>query len=78
MTHYSLSLAIGLTEKLSMFVEIFETKLAHQSAQFGMDTGLLYMILPHMQLDVFVSKSISYQAVDLFVGSGVGIRFPQK
>ncbi|QHT66882.1 transporter [Rhodocytophaga rosea] len=76
-SHYSLSQAVGFTEKLSMFAEVFCINIPGEPSQYAADTGLLYMLRPNLQLDVYVSKSISYHAIDIYAGAGIGIRFPR-
>lgn len=76
-SHYSLSQAIGLTEKLSMFAEVFCVNIPGQPSQYATDAGLLYLLKSNLQLDVYVSKAISYHAIDLYIGAGVGIRIPK-
>ncbi|MDO1449503.1 transporter [Rhodocytophaga aerolata] len=75
--NYSLSQAISLTKKLSIFVEVFCYKPAGEQVQYATDVGLLYVAFPHLQLDIFASKSLSYQAADVFAGVGIGIRLPR-
>lgn len=76
-SHYSLSQAVGFTEKISMFGEIFSIHTPGQPSQYATDVGVLYMFRPNIQFDIYASKALSYHAMDLYVGAGVGFRLPK-
>lgn len=77
-TNYSLSQAWNFSGKLSLFVEMYGSKSIKAFAQYGADAGLLYLLSPHLQVDIFTGKSFSYQAIDQLIGVGFGLRIPDK
>jgi hypothetical protein len=77
-SRYSLSQAINLTDKICVFGEVFGSKSADELAQYSADTGLLYLFSQNLQVDIYAGKSISYRAIDLFIGAGIGLRIPTR
>ncbi len=54
----SLSLGISLTDKLGIFVEVFST-FTSEEARPVLDTGLTYLVMPHLQLDTYFGMQLN-------------------
>jgi hypothetical protein len=76
---WSVSLGIGITERLSGFVEALGTPVldALGSSRSAFDGGLVYLVRPNVQLDLFGGTAISGDGPDWFAGLGVSFRLPR-
>ena len=79
--NWTLSFAYELSEKynLGMYAEVFgnEPFTAQGSASKSFDTGVTWIAAPNIQFDAEVGVGLNDAADDLFVGTGITIRFPQ-
>ena len=72
---YSVSLGIGLTEKLGAYIEGYGTLPEEGKPQHLADAGFTYLILPNFQLDLSGGLGLS-NAADNFIGFGFTYRIP--
>ncbi len=72
----SAALGIGVTEKLSVFFEVFgfnrEEARGPNTATF--QAGVVYLLSPDLQLDLRAARRLTDRGVDLLVGAGVSWR----
>lgn len=73
----SVSLAVGLTDRLGMFVEYFGAYPAGlgPTPEHSANTGLTLLLTPDMQIDARIGAGLSDAADDLFAGVGLSVRF---
>jgi hypothetical protein len=76
---WSVSLGIGITERLTGFVEALGNPVlsALGSSSAAVDGGLTYLVRPNVQLDLYGGSGLSGDAPDWFVGLGVSFRVPR-
>ncbi|MBD1397768.1 transporter [Pontibacter sp. JH31] len=74
---YSATMARALTQKLTMYVEVFGSKAKGESAAHQGDLGLLYLLLPNLQLDVAAGRRLNKSAPHSFLASGLSVRLPR-
>ncbi len=72
---YSMSLAIGLTDNLSIFAESFGSIPEKGGAEHLLDTGFTYLVSPNFQLDISGGIGLNDHAVDNFLSFGLTYRF---
>jgi len=73
---YSVALAIGLTDKLGMFVEAFGLLPEEGDSEHLFDAGFTYLVLPNFQLDVSGGVGLNDDAIDNFLSFGFTYRLP--
>ena len=75
---YSLALAVGLTDRLGAFFEVFGDRqvTGPVASRVSADTGLTLLVTDVLQLDVSVGRGLQGPADDLFVGTGLSLRLP--
>ncbi len=76
---YTASLGVGITENLGGFVEFYGNAglSASKTPAYAFDTGLTYLVLKNLQLDVSGGAGLSDAADDWFVAAGISYRFPK-
>lgn len=76
---YSLVLGVGLTDRLSTFLELFGDRQITDITATGVsvDGGLTFLLNDIVQFDVYVGKGLREPADDIFVGTGLSFRLPQ-
>jgi hypothetical protein len=76
---WSVSLGIGITERLGGFVEAFGNPVlsALGSSSAAVDGGLTYLVRPNVQLDLYGGSGVSGDAPDWFAGLGISFRVPR-
>jgi hypothetical protein len=76
---YTAALGIGLTDRLSAFIEVFgDAPLnAHGDTAHSLDGGFTYLLRPNVQLDLSAGVGLNDAADDWFVGAGVSFRLPR-
>ena len=76
---YSLVLGVGVTDRLSTFLELFGDRQNTGVTATGVsiDGGLTFLLTDNVQLDVYVGKGLREPADDVFVGTGLSFRLPQ-
>jgi len=71
----SVSLGIGINEKVGAFVETFAEMPKEATWQPSVDGGFTYLFTPEAQLDAYVGIGLNDYASDMFAGLGFTIRF---
>lgn len=71
---YSLSLGIGLTDKLGMFVEGYGLLPEEGDSESLFDAGFTYLVFPNFQLDLSGGIGLNDNAIDNFLSFGLTYR----
>lgn len=74
---YGVNVMRELTGNLTLFVEAFGEKQKGEQAEHQADLGLLYLLLPNLQLDVAAGKRLNKAAPRSFVTAGLAVRLPR-
>jgi len=76
---HTAALGIAITERSSVFVEIFGRAPLHSSgsSRISADTGFTYLVPGNLQFDMSTGMGLSSSAPDWFVGSGRSFRLPK-
>ena len=74
---YTLSLAIGLTDKLGIFLEVYGYMPDNSSADHRFDGGITYRIGNNFQFDVSGGVGLNDIAPDNFLSGGISWRLPR-
>ncbi len=72
----SVVLGYATSSKLTLFAELYMTFPELSDSFLQSDFGLLYMVSPNFQVDVFGGLGISRFTPDSLVGAGIAIRIP--
>lgn len=70
----SIALGIGISDKLGMFVESFSLEPEKGDGEHLKDTGLTYLIMPNLQLNISGGFGINNEAIDDFISFGFSCR----
>jgi hypothetical protein len=73
---YTLALGIGLTDRLSCFIESYGFFPEHQVADHRADAGLTFLLTHNLQLDVSGGIGLNEVAPDNFISAGISWRIP--
>lgn len=71
----SMSLGIGISEKVGAFFELFAEIPNKQIWQPNVDGGFTFLVTPDIQLDFYAGKGLNNNSPDFFIGSGLSVRF---
>ncbi len=74
---YCANVDYKVNDNFLAFVEYEAIKAVRQSVESSIDGGVLYKVLPNLQLDVFAGTSVSEAAPDFYIGGGINWRIPQ-
>jgi hypothetical protein len=74
---YGTNITREITDRLILYVEIFGSKQKDEPAEHQGDVGLLYLLLPNLQLDVAAGRRLSKAAPHSFVTTGLAVRLPR-
>ena len=76
---YSLVLGVGLTDRLSTFLELFGDRqtTGTTATSVSVDGGLTFLLTDIVQLDVYVGSGLRGPTDDVFVGTGLSFRLPR-
>ncbi len=76
---YSLAVGIGLTDRLSMFLELFGDRQTTSTTgpSLSGDGGLTFLLTEIVQLDVYVGRGLREPSDDVFFGTGLSFRLPR-
>ena len=74
---YTVSLGAELSDKVSVYGEVFGSKPTGGKAEHQADAGLLYLLRPNMQLDVAAGVGLNEAAPDYFILTGFSFRLPR-
>lgn len=75
----SLALGVGLTDRLGAFLEVFGDRQVGGAtpAAAAVDAGLTLLLTDVLQVDVSAGRGLRGPADDLFVGTGISLRWPR-
>ncbi len=74
---YGANITRELSDRLSLYLEAFGSKGKGEPAEHQADIGLLYLLLPNLQLDVAYGRRVNRAAPHRFVGGGLAVRLPR-
>jgi len=73
---YSVSIGIGLTNKLGMFIESYGLISNRNMTVHLLDAGFTYLILSNLQADISGGLGVNDSAIDNFISLGLSYRIP--
>ncbi len=73
----SLSLGIGINDRLGAFVEVFAKMPQSEVWQPVIDSGFTFLVTNDAQLDLYVGKGLNDYTADLIIGAGFSFRFKE-
>ncbi|WP_162055759.1 transporter [Pontibacter pamirensis] len=74
---YAVSLGYGISDRFTVYGEVFGDKQQGDKAKHSVDGGLLFMILPNLQFDVAAGRALNEAATDFFITTGLSLRLPR-
>jgi hypothetical protein len=74
---YGANITRELTDRLTLYIEAFGSKQKGEPAEHQGDVGLLYLLLPNLQLDVAAGRRLSKAAPHSFITTGLAVRLPR-
>ncbi|MFD2245612.1 transporter [Pontibacter ruber] len=74
---YTFSLSGEVHDKLKVFGEVFGNKVTGEQAEHQADAGILFLLLPNLQLDLAAGTGLSKAAPDYFITTGISVRLPR-
>jgi len=74
---YSIAVGIGLTERLSGFIETFGAFSKDVPSSIALDAGLTFLLNPTLQLDTSIGYSLTEENPDWFINAGFSWRIPE-
>lgn len=74
---YAVSLGFAVSDRLTLFGELFGDKQKGDKAEHSVDGGLMFMILPNLQFDVAAGRALNEAATDYFITTGLSLRLPR-
>jgi hypothetical protein len=72
---YTLAAGFALSSKLSCFLELFGTLPEDDPSIHRFDGGLVFLLLPNLQLDLSAGADFKNTSENHFIGAGVSWRF---
>ena len=72
---YTTALGLSISDRLATFAEVFGNM--NGPSTHGFDTGLTYLILPTLQLDISGGPALTDAAADWFIAAGISYRLPK-
>jgi hypothetical protein len=73
---YSVSLGVGIIDKLGAFVESYGLVPESGAAEHLLDAGFTYLVCPNFQLDVSAGLGLQ-NSIDNFISFGLTLRLPE-
>lgn len=74
---YAINLLAQLSDKFSMFGEVYGSKPKGEKAMHQGSVGLLFLLKPNMQFDVAAGVGLNKEAPDYFMLTGFSVRLPK-
>ena len=74
---YTLSISGEVHDKLTVYGEVFGNKVTGEKAEHQADAGILFLLLPNLQLDLAVGAGLNKAAPDFFATTGLSVRLPR-
>jgi len=73
---YTLAMSGEVADRVTIFGEVFGQKQKGARAEHQADVGILYLLLPNLQLDLSAGTGLNKAAPDFFLTTGVSVRLP--
>lgn len=74
---YAVSLGFDISDRLTMYAEAFGDKQEGDNAEHSVNGGIMFMLLPNLQLDVAAGRALNNAAPDYFITTGFSLRLPR-
>lgn len=74
---YTLALGAGLTNRISVFAEVYGFLTQGETPDHRFDGGFTYLFAKNVQADLSGGIGITEKSPDFFVGAGVSLRLPK-
>jgi hypothetical protein len=74
---YAISLGFDLSDKFTIYGEAFGSKQTGEKAEHMADGGLMFKLLPNLQLDIGAGTALNSAAPDYFLTTGISVRLPR-
>ncbi|WP_114779579.1 transporter [Botryobacter ruber] len=74
---YTASASYELSDTFTCFAEVFGQKEKGEAAQHQADGGVLFFLLPNLQLDVALGWNLTKSAPYFFMTTGLSVRLPR-
>ena len=74
---YGANITRQFMDKLTLYLEVFGSKDKNEPAQHQADFGMLYLLLPNLQIDVAAGRRLNKEAPKHFVTTGLAFRLPR-
>ncbi|MDO6391688.1 transporter [Pontibacter sp. BT731] len=74
---YGANITRQFIDKLTLYLEVFGSKEKSEPAEHQADFGLLYLLLPNLQVDVAAGRRLNKAAPHHFITTGLAFRLPQ-
>lgn len=76
-TGYAANLSNSFADWFTAYVEVFGSKSAGEQAEHQFDIGLMFKVLPNLQLDIAAGRQLNSAAPDHFITTGFSVRLPR-
>lgn len=73
---YAVSVGAAISNRITLYAEVFGNKYRHEKATHSLDAGVLFLILPTLQIDFAAGKALNAVAPDYFISTGLSVRLP--
>ncbi|WP_241739241.1 transporter [Pontibacter beigongshangensis] len=74
---YTASVSYEIADKFTVFAEVFGSKEEGEPAGHQADAGILFLLLPNLQLDAAFGTRLNSAAPDYFIITGFSVRLPR-
>lgn len=74
---YGANITRQFFDKLTLYLEVFGSKEKNETAGHQADVGLLYLLLPNLQVDVAAGRRLNKEAPQHFITTGLAFRLPR-
>lgn len=74
---YGANIMREMTDRLTLYLEVFGSKDKGETAEHQADVGLLYLLLPNLQFDVAAGRRLNKAAPHSFITTGLSLRLPR-
>jgi len=74
---YGVNLEASLSDVVTVYIEAVGEKQRGSRAEHLADMGLLFLLMPNLQLDFAAGRQLSSAAPDYFLTTGISVRLPR-
>ena len=74
---YAISLGFGLSDRFTLYGEVFGSKQKREQAQHMADGGIQFLLFQNLQLDIGAGTALNKAAPDYFLTTGFSVRLPR-